>query len=172
MRNLAAQCKNLLLFIDFFVVLGVELAALLVLSLFGGGPFAIWLDAGSNVLRLRKSLGNLPYDEVRVLLKKRMSAIPVERNNASEEGDASSFAGTETGRLLFLDNEKIAGRDLGLYAFTVSPQNRQGVWALLACLVFCALIYGGVDWGIRYVLAAALFLFGLCRLVRGIMEVV
>ena len=166
MPNSVAQWKRILLFIDFFVVMSVELAVLFLLSLFGGWRLAAWVDTGRSALKLRKNFGGLPYNEVLALVKKRMGIKHNARNSASGEIGVPEAEGT------LFPNERISKRDLAFYAFTANPRNRQGVWAILACLFLCALIYNGADWGILYLLIAALFLFGLCRLARGLMEVV
>lgn len=167
MPNVAVQWKRFLLAIDFFVLLGVELAALLILSLMGGGPLAVWVDTGRNILKLRKTFGSLPYDEVLALAKKHGDTKDSVAKSAAEKNNDSSRSGTEA----FPDAQEFSKRDLAFYAFTVKPQSRQGVWALMACFFCFMLIHSGVDWGILYLSPFVLMLFGIFRLVQGLMEV-
>ena len=167
MPNIAVQWKRFLLAVDFFVLLGVELTALLILSLIGGGPLAVWVDTGRNILKLRKTFGSLPYDEVLALTKKHGDTKDSAAQSALEKNHASSRSGTKA----FPDVQEFPKRDLAFYAFTAKPQNRQGVWALLACLLCFMLIHSGVDWGILYLSPFVLMLFGIFRLAQGLMEV-
>ena len=170
MPNPVAQWKRNLLFIEFLVVLSVVLAVLLILSWLGGVSLASWVDTGRNALKMRKNLGHLSCDEILALAKKgtRRNA----QNNASGRGNAPSDAGAETDRIVLPDNREIPRQDLLLYAFTINPRGRQGVWALLAVFFLCVLISVGPHWGLLILSTVALFLFGLCRLVQGLMEVV
>ena len=167
MSNVAVQWKRFLLTVDFFVLLGVELTALFILSLLGSGPLAVWVDTGRNVLKLRKTFGNLPYDDILAMAKRCGDAKSNAADNAPEKENACSLFGTET----FPDDQEFTKRDLAFYAFTAKPQNRQGVWALLACFFCFMLIHSGMDWGILYLAPLVMMLFGICRLVRGLMEV-
>lgn len=170
MPPVAAQWKRFLSAVDFFAVLGVELAALFLLSLLRGGPFAMWADVGLNVVELWKILDGRPHDEVLALLKARMKAEHAA--GASKKGHAPSDGGTDV--VPFPDEREFCTQDVALYAFTAKPGNRRGVWALLACVACFILALGGPAWGMGtlLLLSAALLLFGLCRLAQGIMEVV
>lgn len=112
--------------------------------------------AGTAIQSFRKmkKINPISYDEI---LNKINGSIKIKANNNAKN--------------ISLKGELFTLNELYLYAFAMNKNAKTGFHSLLICFFIFILIFIGLNFNIIYIIVAALIIFGIYNIIKGIMDI-